>query len=1596
MAAFAIILALFLSGLGAVSPVYAEQAEAEWIEVDRSTLSLRPGQRSSYRVRLKKQPPADGWWIRIHVDGTVYIDGVYNGLRWVPSVGWEFNQNNWHVWREVSVYVTEDTGQRVQFTHEVWDHNNECPEHSVGSVTVTVDDTPPPPPPGGTSSLSIADAPTVMEGGEAVFTVTLDPATSQAVTVAYTTKDGTAVGGSDYTTTAGTLRFEPNETTESIRVPILSDSTAEPSENFSVELSNPNGARIADATGSATIEADSMAGLSIADAAPVAEGSEAVFTVTLDPATSQAVTVAYTTKDGTAVGGSDYTTTSGTLRFEPNETTQTVRVPILSDSTAEPSENFTVELSSPNGARVTDAVGAGSIEADPLPMLNIGDAAAVAEGGEAVFTVTLSPASSQEVTVAYTTVTGTAVSGSDFTATSGTLSFDPHGTTQTIRVPILQDAVSESSENFTVTLSSPNRATVSDGTGAGTIAADPMPGLSIADAAPVPEGEDAVFTVTLHPQSSQTVTVAFTTQDGTAVANSDYTTTSGSLSFGAGETTKTIRVPVLQDAVQESSEDFTVVLSNPSGTMLADATGVGTIAADPMPGLTIADAAPVAEGGQAAFEVTLHPASNSVVTVAFTTQDGTAVADSDYTLTSGTLTFNANETTKTIEVPILRDSVHEPSETFTVVLSNPSGTTLADATGLGTIEADPFPGLRIADAAPVAEGREAVFRVTLNPASNHVVAVTYATMDGTAVAGADYTATSGTLRFEPRETTKTIRVPTLQDTATEPSETFTVELSNPTGTTLSNATAVGTIRADASPGLRITDAAPVAEGSEAVFRVTLTPLNDQPVTVSYSTVDGTAVAGSDYAATSGTLRFEPGESTQTIRVQVLRDDVAEPSENFTVGLSNPVGTTIVHGTGLATIEAEAVPGLSIADAATVAEGDEAVFPVTLNPASSQVVTVAYATRDGSALADSDYTATSGRLRFEPGETMQTIRVQTLRDETAEPSENFTVELSDPVATTLSDATGVGTIDADAMPALSITDAAPVAEGEEATFTVSLTPASSEVVTVAYATQDGTAVAGSDFTATSGTLQFDPGVTTQTIQVAALNDTAVEPTETFTVELSNPVRATLADASGVATITDDMEHRVTRAFETGLPEVGRAIAFSAVTCRIDRKMSNTATWDNADRLAGGMGSPGAGGPGMGFPGIGVNGPGVPGATTSGEWSNPAHASMTPEQRLGNLSFLMASQETAESSGGRFAAWGCGDYRRLSGGGDPGTGAWNGEAFSMHVGVDVQLAPNVLAGVSISRSRGLVNYSAAPGDTAGGGQFDLRLIGVHPFLGWSLSPDIELWGTVGHAWGELRMADTLGRMTGAATLNSGAIGLNGRLLTRGATTLRLRGEGGLAQLSADGDTFNVAALDMWRFRLSTELSHERHFSSGTSITPWAELGARHDGGDGETGAGLELGGGLRYRVPQVGLMAEGYGRWLAVHEGTLQEWGVGAMVSIDPGMDGGGLSATVTPSWGETASGIQRLWQYGAANPTHYGASRGQLDAQLGYAFPVFRGRSVLTPFAAVNLAGDDARGYRLGGSLAASRWATLSLELERWERALLNTMHTVMVRGTAKF
>ncbi len=568
----------------------------------------------------------------------------------------------------------------------------------------------------------------------------------------------------------------------------------------------------------------------------------------------------------------------------------------------------------------------------------------------------------------------------------------------------------------------------------------------------------------------------------------------------------------------------------------------------------------------------------------------------------------------------------------------------------------------------------------------------------------------------------------------------------------------------------------MVEGDTATFRVTLSAATENVVTVSYKTKDGTAVAGSDYTAMAGTLRFEPGDTTKTIRVPTVDDDTPEETEAFTVELSAPSGATVADGTGTGTISdddggSRSLPTLSIGDAAPVPEGRTAKFRVTLRRESGEPVTVAYRTVDGTAVAGSDYTTTSGTLRFEPGETTKTLRVPTVNDDTPEETEAFTVELSAPSWATVADDTGAGTItDEDEPPTLTIDDAPPVGEGGTAEFVVRLSAVSGVAVTVSYQTLDGTAVAGSDYTTTSGTLRFEPGETTRAVAVATLIDQLMEGAEQFTVELSDPVGTTLADDTGVGTITDDVERRIGLVNQTVLPEIGRTLAFSAVRCRIDQAFSDAAQ-GRAEEPVGRLS--------------------LSLAPTSDGWAAAGTEPLTLEQALGDSSFLMPSKEE-EGGAGRFAAWGCGDYRNLAGGGEDGVVAWNGEVFSVHLGADVRLGSDVLAGLSVSRSRGSFDYYAG-GRDAGGGAYELQLTGVHPYLGWSVSSDLDVWGTVGHSWGEIRIVDDLAGdpRTSEAMLDSGAVGVSGRLLARGTTSVKLKGEGALARLdvAGDGETFGA---------------------------------------------------------------------------------------------------------------------------------------------------------------------------------------------------------------
>jgi hypothetical protein len=218
------------------------------------------------------------------------------------------------------------------------------------------------------------------------------------------------------------------------------------------------------------------------------------------------------------------------------------------------------------------------------------------------------------------------------------------------------------------------------------------------------------------------------------------------------------------------------------------------------------------------------------------------------------------------------------------------------------------------------------------------------------------------------------------------------------------------------------------------------------------------------------------------------------------------------------------PSLAVSDA-LVTEGDSgtknALFTVSLSAASAGPVTVDYASADGSAKAPADYTATTGTLTFAAGELSKQVAVAVVGDALDELHETYSLDLSNPVGATLGDARGAGTIlDNDPQVSLSVDDVSAPEGGQSATFTLSLSRESGKIVTVDYATVDGTAAAPSDYASRSGTIIFMAGETSKTVSVALVQDAVVEPDETFTLALSRAVNATLLDGQGVATIVDD--------------------------------------------------------------------------------------------------------------------------------------------------------------------------------------------------------------------------------------------------------------------------------------------------------------------------------------------------------------------------------------------------------------------------------------------------------------------------------------------
>ena len=672
--------------------------------------------------------------------------------------------------------------------------------------------------------------------------------------------------------------------------------------------------------------------LSVADASDAENDGEVEFTVTLSAAAAADVTATWTASietGDTAVAADLGTTTTGTVTVAIGDTMGTFEVPVVNDSTDEGDETFTVTLSgvSSNAQLPTDPTAKGTIEDDDatLPTLSIADAAA-AEGSIINFPLTLSAAASENVTVTCTVSfeSGDTAVAADIQISLGVVATITGGATSGLCgfLPA-QDTTVEVNETFTVTLSSPSSNAQLSSTAAtaqGTINNDDLATVSVGDA----EGDEddgVEFTLTLSAAAPADVTVDWTAsiESGDSASTADLATTkTGTVTITKGDTTKKFTVPVNDDSTDEPDQTFTVTLSNPTPTSLAqlaaDTTATGTIEDDDNPPTISVVDMTINEGvsaGQIDLTVNLSEASEKRVKFRIRQVDRTEDTASDADLFDQTgvqvHTVSAG-TTSVSRRPLLgisNDSLDEDDETFTLEIHAFENATAGTKTrSTITIEDnDPTPTVTVADAAAT-EGDKVEFVVTLSAVSGRDVDVDYATSVATgddAVSGTDFTAASGTLTIAATDNTATgtIEVQTTEDDASESAETFTLTISSPDNATLTtDTTATGTINNRATTAAEPTTFAAAVGDEEVVLSW------DAPVSAS-------GVTRHEYQYKEGTGAYKGW-------VQIANSGVDGANEaGFTVtGLTNEV----LHTFQLRAVNAQGESTAAEADAVTPTPG----------------------------------------------------------------------------------------------------------------------------------------------------------------------------------------------------------------------------------------------------------------------------------------------------------------------------------------------------------------------------------------------------------------------------------------------------------------------------------------------------------------------------------------------------------------------------------------------------------------------------------------------------------------------------------------------------
>ena len=1231
------------------------------------------------------------------------------------------------------------------------------------------------------------------------------------------------------------------------------------------------------------------------------------------------------TLEGTATPGTDYTIpgvsgSSGTVSVPSGATTATIPVTIVDDSIEDSGETIVVRLQGSGGYAVVDPdrVTVTVLNHDPLPpAIESVDPALVAEV-RAMAAQTQHGAAHvkrwRRVLVAFGV--------EDDPDLVPTTAAEAWANAQKYSSP-LWPRIAEVLERLEAAPDTPP---------------PPPPEITVsADAASVTEGGDAAFTLTATPAPAADLAVSVT-----VASDGDWGVAAGTQTVTIPATgSATLTLATAGDDADEPDGSVSVTVADGTGYTVGSS-GSGTVSVldddDAAPAVAAVDPALVAEV-RAMAEQTQHGAAHVKrwrrVLVAFGVEE--------YPGLTPTTLAEAKANAQKYSSPLWPRIVE--------ALEKLEAAALAQQQQDQDQPQQQQPEIAVSAGSAVTEGGDAVFTLTASPApaADLTVSVTVAT-DG------DWGVTAGTQTVTiPTTGSATLTLATTDDAADEPDGSVTATVQAGSGYTV-GASASGTVavRDDDLPPPVVTIAAKagsVTEGGDAVFTLTADRAPDADLTVTLAvseTGEGDHVAAADEGPAAVTIPKDATEAVFTLAT--VNDDADEPDGSAVVTVEAGAGYAVGDPASASVAVKDddlplTMPALWVADSTAKEGGRLPVMPFTVRltpaaqgPARAHPVRVHVSTRPStpvSAEPGQDYAPGSSDLTFQVGETEKVVWIRIYDDSHDEGSETFEVVLSQARGAAIGDGVAVGTIvNDDPMPA-------------------------------AFLARFGRTVAEQALDGIAGRMSAPRTAGMQ----GAIAGQAVNfgPTD-------SPGSGSPGSWSGAG----------------GTPAAGATPGAAPANGEAALAMAE---------IARGFGND-AGGPGSGT-GIG-NGPGFmspgslsgTGGTGPGSWSGagfgqtPPHSqTMTARDALLGSSFSLTGEK--DGSGGSMAFWGRAAQGSFDG--REGTFSLDGTVTTGMLGADYARG-RWLIGLALAQSDGEGDYrdtdvmsraasQDCPAEAAelcrgavreGDGTVEASLTAAVPYAAFQASERLKLWGAAGYGTGEVTLKTAMGgRYSADTSWSMAAAGMRGDLLQApqegSGPALAVTSDALWARTSSE-KTARLAASDsdVTRLRVGLEGSYHVAMEDGASLVPKLEVGARHDGGDAETGFGVELGGGVKWTDPGLGLMLDLSGRTLIAHgNDDLKDRGFSAALAYDPApATQRGASLSLRQDWGgKAAGGLDALFQPEALEDRAGGgeaASRWAVEA--AYGLPAFGGRWTGSPHMGLGLA-TGARDYSVGWRLA---------------------------------